>query len=80
MIDPKILEEFSAKISALIAASPARDLEKNLRAMLASLFSNLDLVTQEQFDIQTEILARTQDRLKVIESRLEALERADKNT
>lgn len=80
MIDPKILEEFSAKISALIAASPARDLEKNVRAMLASLFSNLDLVTQEQFDIQTEILARTQDRLKVIESRLEALERADKPT
>ena len=78
MIDPKILEEFSSKISALIAASPARDLEKNVRAMLASLFGNLNLVTQEQFDIQTEILARTQDRLKSLESRVEALERADK--
>lgn len=78
MIDPKMLDEISSKIGAFIAASPAKDIEKNIRAMLGSLFSNLNLVNQEQFDIQTEILARTQERLKTIESRLEALERASK--
>jgi len=78
MIDPKMLDEFASKISAFIAASPAKDLEKNVRAMLATLFANLNLVNQEQFDIQTEILARTQDKLKALEARIEALERAGK--
>ena len=78
MIDPKMLDEFASKISAFIAASPAKDLEKNVRAMMATLFSNLNLVNQEQFDIQTEILARTQNKLKTLEARIEALERAGK--
>jgi len=78
MIDPKMLDDFASKISAFIAASPAKDMEKNVRAMLATLFSNLNLVNQEQFDIQTEILARTQNKLKTLEARIEALERAGK--
>ncbi len=80
MIDPKILDEFTAKISAFIAASPAKDLEKNIRAMLGVLFANLNLVTQEQFDVQAELLKRTQERLKALEDRIEALERAGKTS
>ncbi len=76
MIDPKLLEEFNAKMSAFLAASPARDIEKNLKAGLAGLFSSLDLVTREEFDIQAELLARALDKLKTLEARVEALERA----
>lgn len=76
MIDPKMLEEFSSRMNAFLAASPAKDIEKNFKAALAGFFANLDLVTREEFDIQAELLARAQEKLKALEARVEALERA----
>lgn len=70
MLDPKILEDMSARISAALAASPAADLEKNLRAMLISAFARLDLVTREDFEVQKDLLARAQSRLAALEARL----------
>lgn len=74
MSNAKFLDEIAAKFSALLAASPAKDLEKNVRALLAATFSHLDLVTREEFDIQRELLARTRERLAQLESRLAELE------
>lgn len=76
MIDPKILEEFGAKMSAMLANSPARDIEKNAKAMLSGLLGKLDLVTREEFDIQAQVLARTREKLKELEARIEAIEKA----
>lgn len=76
MLDPKILEELSAKMSALLANSPARDIEKNAKAVLSGVFSKLDLVTREEFDIQSQVLARTREKLKALEARVDALEKA----
>ncbi|HRE15934.1 MAG TPA: accessory factor UbiK family protein [Rhodocyclaceae bacterium] len=75
MLDPKMIEELNAKMSAFLAASPAKDIEKNTKAMLTSLFSKLDLVTREEFEVQKEVLQRTRDKLKALEERVEALER-----
>ena len=75
MLYPKILEEFSAKMSALLANSPARDIEKNAKAVLSGVFSKLDLVTREEFDIQSQVLARTREKLKALEARVDALEK-----
>ncbi len=75
MLDPKTLEEFGAKMSALLANSPARDLETNAKAMLGGLLGKLDLVTREEFDIQAQLLARTRERLQALEARVEALEK-----
>lgn len=74
MIDPKFFEDLSARISAALAATPAADIEKNLRAMLTAQFARLDLVTREDFDIQKELLARAQARLTQLEARLAELE------
>jgi len=76
MLDPKILEEFGAKMSALLANSPAKDIEKNAKAMLSGVFSKLDLVTREEFDVQAQVLARTRAKLKDLEARVDALEKA----
>lgn len=76
MFDPKALEEISNKISALIAASPAKDVEKNVRALMGSVFTKMDLVTREEFDIQAQVLARTREKLHALEARVEALEKA----
>lgn len=76
MLDPKTLEEFGAKMSALLVNSPARDIEKNAKAMLGGLLGKLDLVTREEFDIQAQLLARTRERLQALEARVEALEKS----
>ena len=75
MLNPKMLEELSSRFSELIAANPARDLEKNAKAMAGAVFSRLDLVTREEFDIQKEVLARTRAHLEALEARVAELER-----
>lgn len=74
MLDPRILEDLGARLSGIIAASPAADIDKNARALLASFFSKLDLVSREEFDIQTQVLQRTRAKLKALEARLDRLE------
>lgn len=76
MINPKSLDEISSRISELIASSPAKDIEKNARALLAGAFTKLDLVTREDFDVQVAMLARTREKLTLLEARVAALEAA----
>ncbi|MCL2022178.1 MAG: accessory factor UbiK family protein [Betaproteobacteria bacterium] len=54
--------------------SPVADMEKNARAMVMGFFSNMDLVTREEFDAQAAVLASTRQRLYALEQRLRVLE------
>jgi ubiquinone biosynthesis accessory factor UbiK len=74
MLNAKIFEELSAKLSAAASSSPAKDIEKNMRALLAQGFAKLDLITREEFDVQTQVLARTREKLAALEARVLALE------
>ena len=74
MLNEKLFQEVSAKLSELIANSPARDLEKNARALLTGLFSRLELVTREEFDVQSEVLRRTREKLEQLEAKVAELE------
>ena len=76
MLNPKLLDEMSSRVSSLLASTPAADVEKNLRTALAGLFARLDLVTREEFDVQREVLARTRAKLQALESRIAELEAA----
>ena len=76
MLDPKLLEDFSAKMSALLANSPVKDIEKNAKAVLGGVFAKLDLVIREEFDVQAQVLARTRAKLKDLKARVTALEKA----
>lgn len=76
MLDPKILEDVGNKFSALLAASPARDIEKNAKAALNAVLGRLDLVTREEFEVQTQVLLRTREKLSALEARVDALEKA----
>ena len=77
MLDPKKMEEFSAKLGAIIAASPVADIEKNVRALLSTFFAKLDLVSREEFDIQAQVLQRTREKLEALEARVAKLEAND---
>ena len=75
MLNQQFIDEVSARIWEILANTPARDIETNMRAMLAAMFARLDLVTRHEFDIQTEILARTREKLAALEAKLSALEK-----
>ena len=79
MIDTKVFEDFAQKVSGLIANSPAADIEKNVRSMMGSFFSKLDLVTREEFDTQANVLARTRQLVDQLTARLDAFEAQEKN-
>jgi BMFP domain-containing protein YqiC len=76
MPDPKVFDELCARLSALIATSPVADIEKNIRALLSGLFTRLDLVSQEEFDVQTRLLQNTRDKLDALGERVARLEKA----
>ncbi len=75
----KLLDDLGTKLSELVAHSPAKDIEKNVKAFLSSTFSRLDLVTREEFEVQREVLARTRERLEHLEARVAALETAERS-
>jgi ubiquinone biosynthesis accessory factor UbiK len=70
----KSLEELAARIGKAVQASPAADLEKNVKAMLQGGLSRLDLVTREEFDTQARVLAKTREKLEGLETRVAELE------
>lgn len=74
MFNAKILDELSSKVNEALASGPAKDVEKNVRALLAQGFSKLDLVTREDFEVQSELLSRMQEKLAALEARVAELE------
>ena len=73
-MNDKLLGELSARLAALAADNPAKDLERNIRGMLASAFTRLELVSREEYDIQSQVLARAREKLAVLEKRVADLE------
>ncbi|GGC96767.1 accessory factor UbiK family protein [Undibacterium terreum] len=66
--------DMQAKINQVLENSPAKDIEKNVKAMMSQGFAKLDLVTREEFDIQAQVLAKTRAKLEALEERVAALE------
>lgn len=74
MFDTQFFDDMSARLNQVMASSPAKDFEKNARALLAQGFAKLDLVTREEFDVQARLLAQAQEKLTALETRVAALE------
>jgi BMFP domain-containing protein YqiC len=78
MIDPKLLDELAGRLAGNLPGGLQilqDDLKKNLRANLEAGLARLDLVTREEFDVQTAVLARTREKLAVLERQLRELEK-----
>lgn len=65
-----LLQDIQQRIAELFRSSPAADLERNVKAMLAQTFSRMDLVTREEFEVQIETVARLRARVEALEARL----------
>jgi len=76
-LDPKILDDLAKKLADSVPAGLRElkaDAEKNFRAVLQSVFAKLDLITREEFDVQSAVLSRTRERLEELAARLQELE------
>jgi BMFP domain-containing protein YqiC len=74
MPQTRILDDLSARIREFLAASPAKDVEKNLQALLSAGFAKLDLATRAELEVQAKVLARSREKLSELEARVAELE------
>ena len=74
MPTPPLWEDLGERLRATLRDSPVQDLEKNVRALLASWFDRLDLVLREDFEVQKKLLERAEARLRELEARVRELE------
>ena len=74
MLNNEKLNEISNKIREIVKDSPLPDIEKNIDALLKGMFTKMELVTREEFDIQTEVLKRTRQKLEELEKKLTEIE------
>lgn len=77
MIDRKFIDELSQRLAQAVpkgAKELGEDVEKNLRAVLHAGFEKLDLVTRQEFEVQTAVLARTRAKLTELEKQVAELE------
>lgn len=74
MLNTGKLDELAQKIGKAIEASPAKDIEKNVKAMLQSGLARLDMVPRDEFDVQAQLLVRTREKLEALEARVADLE------
>jgi BMFP domain-containing protein YqiC len=70
----QFFNDMQAKMQQVLENSPAKDIEKNVKAMMSQGFAKLDLVTREEFDIQAQVLAKTRSKLEALEARVSELE------
>ena len=74
MIDSRLFEELRSRIDQALRDSPAQDVGKNIRALLAAWFERMDLVLREDFEVQKKLLERAQAKLAELEARIAELE------
>lgn len=78
MFDTNKINEMSNKIKEVVNSSPLADLEKNINALLKSMFTKMELVTREEFEVQAEVLRNTRQKLDLLEAKLAELEAQQK--
>ncbi len=77
-VDSQHIDNTIAKIKQLLpddVAELKNAGEQKLKLILESMLRNMDMVSREEFDVQTEVLQRTRQRLEQLEQRLALLEK-----
>lgn len=74
MLNTQFIEDLSIRIKEMSKTTPIGDLEKNLRALLQSAFTKMELVSREEFDVQADILRQAREKLDLLDAKLSELE------
>ncbi|MFJ2974584.1 ubiquinone biosynthesis accessory factor UbiK [Kluyvera sp. NPDC087067] len=77
MIDPKKIEQIARQVHESMPKGLREfgdDVEKKVRQVIQSQLTRLDVVSREEFDVQTQVLLRTREKLALLEQRISELE------
>jgi hypothetical protein len=77
MLNPTQLDDLAQRIASVLPKgiqTLQEDLGRNLRASLEAGLARLDLVSREEFDVQSAVLARTREKLSRLEAQVAELE------
>ncbi|MGL4757074.1 MAG: ubiquinone biosynthesis accessory factor UbiK [Aeromonadaceae bacterium] len=77
MIDPKKIEEMARQVHNALPPglrSLGEEVDKKIKQVLQSQLNKLDMVSREEFDVQTKVLMRTREKLTALEEKLAQLE------
>lgn len=74
MLGTEKINEISNKIKELTQSTPLADLDKNINALIRGALTKMELITREEFDVQTEVLRNTREKLNLLEVKLAELE------
>ncbi len=75
MIETDKINEIYNKINEIIKSSPLENIDKNIHALIQGVFTKMELVTREEFDVQAEVLRNTREKLVQLELQLAHLEK-----
>lgn len=78
MLNPSQLESVAKKIAEIIPdgfGEMPSSVQSQIKSVLANAFDKMDLVTREEFDIQTAVLAKTRSKLEILEKQVAELEK-----
>lgn len=79
MLTSQVLNNLSIKIKEIVKSSPLEDADKNIHALIQGMLTKMELVSREEFDVQSEVLRQTREKLKLCEEKLAELESMLKN-
>ena len=78
MIDNQTINQISDKINELLPPGLRQtksDFDARLKSLLQQQLASLEMVSREEFEIQSRVLARTRDKLEKLEARLQELKK-----
>ena len=73
-MDTRSLEDLRQRLGEFLQQSPAQEIDRNLRALLAGWLDRMDVVVREDFDVQRRLLEQAQARIAQLEARVTELE------
>ncbi|WP_020183229.1 accessory factor UbiK family protein [Methylotenera sp. 1P/1] len=74
MLNSELFHDLSIKIKELTINSPIADLDKNIHALIQGALTKMELISREEYDVQTEVLKQTKEKLNALEKKLESIE------
>lgn len=74
MFSSQQINDLSSKINDIIKKSPLQDVENNINALIRGVFTKMELVSREEFDVQAEMLRNAREQLVNLELKISTLE------
>ena len=74
MFNSSQFQDLSNKIKDIVNSSPLADVDKNIHALIKGALTKMELVTREEFDVQTDVLRHAREQLASLEAKLAVLE------